>query len=1194
MTEDNPKSGHFALKNKELWLYTILTVLFALLYSSFLFTPDNQMLGIPITDGFQSLAIAHKGVELIQTGHLPAGVFWLHDFYGGSTATYFYVSVIPDISQSFLFFLSALTSNLVLSFKIVSFVVILISTFTSYKLAKFYFKNTGIAWIVSIAYSFSTFYVSQINDGHITFVMAAALLPGVLLLFEKMFEDPNQKNMVLSAASLVLLLLSDLQVTAFSIYYIALRIIYHFALSPQKDRVLAISKRLLQVGALFLLAVGPFLISFSLLQNVGALVVKQNPMVISPASTYDYIARGVKSYVEHGATFYVGITLIAFSLLPILLSRYQTRLTRRNYLFHVLTLTFFFFIAIGTPLSSLATSLFIRVPSRAQILVDFSVCICAGFGLLCLKDFVISKAKILVTKRRVIRMLLVVGVAGIVFIDLTFGMSPTTSPIKLTGGDRFIQNQPGDFRVLKYPIVWGYTNYESALINHEIVGESIMALRSYPLGSELFTILGDNFTDIPNYNFTGNPGLRESNASRLTLFATLCGVKYVLIETNASQTSDYTNFLGNESQYFRVAFSDQDSVVYENRYFKGTAFAVKDEGRVPNATDVTLQELTGLILADAQVTYSKGFNTIDVSVNASEAAYVVISQSYSPYWTLKGSGSGSPAFTQFLNVSAIHVNQGTYKETAVFSAADQTWKLYAVFFVPLTLASLALYANFKGKKGLLRLSLLSLFGFGFLLLLLAFLGTSLAPASMTGLAGFGVFNGVILGLGGGVSLASLIALFRRRFFGFVWSLLAKTRKAAGKAMGVACGGWSRRLFAGVVVGLVILFVSAAFLTAGNSQVFKAQPEFDGTDISREQVLVGNQITFSLGGRALLSAVLAFFIAGFFFAARRFLSELRRTTLRATFVELLSLFGAIVGMFFEVYRGGSFFALNLFTGEALWLWLAIGLALFFAVLHFLRAPKILCSLDDLKDKIIINRRLMETLIAIMATSMLTLAILLNINLLSVSRGGPDWIDPAVWGTVSVALSLYLVKTVFTGLENQNLPRTVADSGIAESSGVSERRSGIDHMHLGIFGGLIGVAAAGFLMRETTSQYQDFVSSALVLCGALGGLGFGALVTGNGRKRGLIGCVFGVLAIFFGLVMTYSTPIVVGYSMSFSTGTATPVYLWHEYGFFRFIEIKLSTLPGIFFSFLGLVAAYLAGAHFSIYEKLRKRLLHCGAT
>ncbi len=254
------------------------------------------------------------------------------------------------------------------------------------------------------------------------------MLPGVLLLFEKMFASPNRKNMVFASLSLLVLFLCDLQITIFSIYYILLRVAYYFAINFNKNKNMPLLKRLLECGVLFSFFAAPFLISFTLLQNVGALSVTSIPSVwLSVPSQYFLRGAGSISAISGSVTysFYLGIILFVLSIVPMFLSNTQSKFNRQNYVFHWLTFVFFMLIAIGTPLSTLVTTLFVRVPNRGQMLIVLSFCMCAGYGLSCLNDFLSRKSKRIhwIRKSKLFYTLLIIGLATVIFVDLTSEIS---------------------------------------------------------------------------------------------------------------------------------------------------------------------------------------------------------------------------------------------------------------------------------------------------------------------------------------------------------------------------------------------------------------------------------------------------------------------------------------------------------------------------------------------------------------------------------------------------------------------------------------------------------------------------------------------------------------------------------------------------------------------------------------------------
>jgi hypothetical protein len=125
--------------------------------------------------------------------------------------------------------------------------------------------------------------------------------------------------------------------------------------------------------------------------------------------------------------------------------------------------------------------------------------------------------------------------------------------------------------------------------------------------------------------------------------------------------------------------------------------------------------------------------------------------------------------------------------------------------------------------------------------------------------------------------------------------------------------------------------------------------------------------------------------------------------------------------------------------------------------------------------------------------------------------------------------------------------------------------IRNLPVGIIGGIIAAAFAAFLLRLVTQLTGDFYFVFLVVCGAIGGLGFGVPTEGDKMIRGIIGCFFGILAIIIGYYLVYTMPINIGYL------TVTPAEIM---SFPEFLSKFLGPLDYLFM-LAGIVAAYFAG-------------------
>jgi hypothetical protein len=1014
-------------KNKEILFFSATSIVITIVYCQFLFTSSNLVVGglyyvgnIAKTDNYQSLAAVLTGMQLIHSGHIPFGTFWLPNYYGGAAATFLAVSFIPNVGGTLLLIVSLITNNVIEAWKISVFILLLVTQFFSYKFAKFQFHKTSIAWIFSLAYSFSTSLFSHINNGVIDFVAAAAFMPLALLLFERLSDQPSRKNMAFATASLVFLFFCDLQVTVFSILYIIIRTIYNGLTNPNRQQTTTLLKRQIESVVLFAFSIAPFLIGFSLIQNTSALAVPTIPAYYIVLAS-SFFLRIIQYTMNEPGSYYIGLTLLLLALLPMFLSRKQGKISSQNFIFYLISLIFFFLIATGTPLSTLVTSLYVRVPSRVQVLINFSLCMCAGYGLLTLSDLLHYKLPKghLIFRSRHLRTGIVALVAIIIVLDLTAGITPVTTTVPMfTGGDSYIKNQQGTFRVLEYPNVWGYNDYESQLLGHEVIGIGVIALREYPPGSVIFGQLYNRFQSILQQS--------DVNADQLTALATVCGSKYVLIQTNAENANKFTSFFDNNaSQFYAQVYKDQNSIVYENLCFKSMAFAVKDNVKIPDVYNMTMAELNNITLPGATIACNESFNRLDITVNANQSAYAVLSQSYYPYWTVNN-GSNTPAFTPFLAVSAFHVDNGTTDETIVFSVANQTLNLYIGFFVPLVLLAIVIYARVKSKKKLFNIALAALLLAGIILAFLGFLGTNIAPSSLKDIANIGIFNKVLLELGSAITLGAILIFASRKLGGFAENTWQNVRKTLQK----------------------------------------------GSAIKQ--------------------------------------------------------------------RGGLLIA-------------------------------------SIKTKLANQEKLVDNLIKLLLISLLVIATCSNIGLFSDLT---DWLNNSVIGVLAIAILLFVVKVFFI---DNNSSLTQLSANMLPSSGDIKEKHHIKHLHYGIFAGFIGIFAAGLLMRLITSFSHTVYFSAFILCGALGGLGFGALTSGYSKLRGIIGCGFGVAAIIFGLIMTYSTPIIIGYMIPAATPAMTPIYQWHQYTFIQFAAIQLMSAHGLFYMFFGLVAAYVGGSYLSLRTK-----------
>jgi hypothetical protein len=200
---------------------------------------------------------------------------------------------------------------------------------------------------------------------------------------------------------------------------------------------------------------------------------------------------------------------------------------------------------------------------------------------------------------------------------------------------------------------------------------------------------------------------------------------------------------------------------------------------------------------------------------------------------------------------------------------------------------------------------------------------------------------------------------------------------------------------------------------------------------------------------------------------------------------------------------------------------------------------------------------------------TVIFLVIANLQFESAVFDNWANISLVGILFTVVILYVVVRLAGRIEKTVTIQDVNCQTVIEEQAKPDK---LRNLNFGVIGGGLGVFAAGLVMYAVTLYVEDVYTPVLILCGMLGGLGFGLSTSGNSKQRGVIGCIFGVIALLFGLEMAYASPIAVGYKFSL-TGALLPVYKWHEYSFIEFLFNQLGTVEGVFFAICGLFTAYL---------------------
>lgn len=191
------------------------------------------------------------------------------------------------------------------------------------------------------------------------------------------------------------------------------------------------------------------------------------------------------------------------------------------------------------------------------------------------------------------------------------------------------------------------------------------------------------------------------------------------------------------------------------------------------------------------------------------------------------------------------------------------------------------------------------------------------------------------------------------------------------------------------------------------------------------------------------------------------------------------------------------------------------------------------------------------------------------------------DGELWLESAFPVSLLTVAIIYTGgVAFKKFGKKYLNGRQLFDNTLKDIQEKISKLHFGILGGLLGVSGGGIIMQTTAVTLNQWCPLYLLaVCGCSGGLGFVWLTKGSRRQRALIGCAFALLAIMFGLMLSYTAPIIIGHRLSPSGEILSPIYLCNSVSFLQFLSITLFSLNGIFYTYISLLTTYLGSKLFS---------------
>jgi len=677
------------------WRLILFCVLFFLIIAycrEFLLSGAEYLPGGEANHFYQVYHQSRISLEIIKQGLLPIGSFWIN-LYGGTPAAISQGNLLDVASILFTALFNA-TNQVGLSAKATVIFSLSLSVVASYILARQFLSSPESCAMFCVGYGFSAYVCNDIFWGHPASTLAVGILPLTLWAWERNFKISYQgtKTVVVAAAFLFLLFISEWYICFYALVFLALRFLHRSlkASSCKERRLLMIRSAFAFI--MFALLAAPILIPFLVLYKVPSSFEETLGFGARPEF---YAYRSLTPIGTPVRYQYIGATVVFLALAPLILEKDFAPPAEKSrnlpsfsqdYSFFLALTAFFVLYSAGqngvVPVSHFVLLIFpiaaiFRFLGKSSIIATVCISLCASFGLHMALFAFLRGNSIHALSRKTLRKAIVALTLILAFLDLTQGLSPTViAPFRPTNCHEFIKMRKGDFRVVEASgrdWAWGTSNFVSAYVGHDIAGQSPIGIRKYPDRSATWLKL---------YEATEGLQRNQSRVSEVQELSTVWAVKYFVVprpsEANTSQS--IYDVLTSSSNFVEV-FGDGYDAVLENKGYLGMAFAIVDISRSDKITSSKL----------ARIGYSRRDpNTIDVLVDALEPVRLVVSETYMDGWEAFESNHALHV-EPFLGVCSVRVAEGLHHIQLHFKYYEQSLYLYPTFYSLLAVVILVLW-----------------------------------------------------------------------------------------------------------------------------------------------------------------------------------------------------------------------------------------------------------------------------------------------------------------------------------------------------------------------------------------------------------------------------------------------------------------------------------------------------------------------
>jgi len=638
-------------------LFAVLTVVY---FRYAIGAPPEALLTHHIaTDIYGHFAHVWESLKLLGQGFIPAGDYWVPRGGGYPTAFNDQLWLPQDFALMIAY---AIADSYTVALRLVVIASYCATLGMAYWFGTVLLKRRDAGVVLAIAYTFSVYGINQLE--HLSLLCIQPLILFTLIFLEKALQDGRLRHTVLTSVGLLLVLLSHSYACYFLLVFIGFRVIFHMLTT--RNRVEALH-RVTKIGMLAFLALLPFLLlqilripseAFTESSLKQGLIAYTQPPVL-------YFLRNVpyEAYITETYFMYIGLLVLMLALAPMLLKQHRPA----QYVFYLLTAVFFMLYAIGQygPVNlamwfheHMPFAFFIRVSGRALVMGYLGLAVCAAMGF----SILVDKIK---TRHNLVKPLVTLLVALVIFADLTIGFEPPTMtalpPTEKTY--QFLKEQPGNFRIVEVPSIHGQHATTTIYTEHDTISFNLQASGYF----EPLYAFADVYCNYVKQSVTAHE-------------AAFYGVKYIAISTDPLYFATYEKALKavggpdiaqvrkveswiSTSEDYELVHSEGYTNVYENLQYWGEVFSDETDFLAWSYRDP---------------------NTLVIDYSSDVPATITISQSFAEGWTATLDGKVKFPIRSYNSVQQIKVPSGSHSVTLHYQNYERWFIILAACYAILT------------------------------------------------------------------------------------------------------------------------------------------------------------------------------------------------------------------------------------------------------------------------------------------------------------------------------------------------------------------------------------------------------------------------------------------------------------------------------------------------------------------------------